>query len=136
MTALQEARDLIAKCFAEYKEEIPQMEICRGFSLLPLLVSEIETWQAMAIRERANRNYVQSFIREHKEIPKDRVAGWTEQAASELALDAPAWKKIGPEETDAIQQAIDVMLQYDWEEGEADYRKEIAVLRKLLECDA
>jgi hypothetical protein len=39
---LQEAETLIAKCFGEYKEEIPQREIMNGFAMLPQLVAEVK----------------------------------------------------------------------------------------------
>lgn len=44
---IKEAKDLIQKCFSEYKEEIPQWEICRGFSLLPTIVAKYEKLESV-----------------------------------------------------------------------------------------
>jgi hypothetical protein len=118
MTVIQEARELVAKCFAEYSEEIPQMEICRGFSLLPALISEAEIWRAIAIAERVLRS---------------EEGGWkrsSQEAASELALEAPDWKKIGPEEQAALNQVLDVLDHFPRSNELYDACK---TLRKLLE---
>lgn len=39
---INEAKEIIEKCFGEYKEKIPRSEIYRGFSLLPLIVSKYD----------------------------------------------------------------------------------------------
>jgi len=43
MNAIEEARELVRKCFNEYKEEVPQREIMNAFAMLPMLLSHIDS---------------------------------------------------------------------------------------------
>jgi len=48
--------------------------------------SELAKWQKIAIEERTGKNYLQSFLRLHKEIPIDLLPSWRAQAESELSI--------------------------------------------------
>jgi len=46
MNAIDEARELVRKCFNEYKEEVPYWAILDGFTLLPKLLAHIDAQAA------------------------------------------------------------------------------------------
>jgi hypothetical protein len=77
------------------------------------------------------------FIEEELDaIPQDKNYGdyyqeYERKAALELTLESPTWKKIGPDEEDAIGFAI-----AELEDADYDTVRQVDVLRKLLEGNA
>jgi hypothetical protein len=103
--------------------------------------------EAMLIEAKAEAFYNRAYgdvIREHvsecwhmpefsalgAEYPEERKK-YLEEAASELALEAPTWKHIGPEEQKAIQRAIRSMEDTNYHHSDVE-KESCDVLRKLL----
>lgn len=135
---IQQVREFISK-----HRVLPTTSIgAHALLLLSELCDYAEKWQAMLIEATARRN----FNHDYPTLPfvpgtivSEDGSGYDsymQQAASELVLDASNWRKIGPEEQAAIQEAIYAISHDAMRCTQAETKKRmersIAVLRKLL----
>lgn len=63
---VDDAAELISKCFGEYIEVIPQREIMNGFAMLPVLVAEIDRLQQTLAAKDAKIKELEYIIDRHK----------------------------------------------------------------------
>jgi len=104
--------------------------------------AELVRWREIAIEERTGKNYVQSFLRFHKEIPIDLLPSWKAQAESELSIqishDAGYLKRLEDAFLETTRQVVYSNFGMDGKhrpEGEDTYAEKVArdALEKIRE---